>query len=163
MDIFLIHTTPSYLYLKNQILCNDIAFVIIFNKKFKNKQNNVSGSTQPNPTPYYKSFHIDSLPKPPILPPLIWKQDCLPESIIAFDLSIAVLGSGFKRVLKQISSSSALLFITSSFILLAFSLLSLSTSCDTCQASMLIFNDVTGNFVNEIKVENPRHGYKPVE
>lgn len=53
-----------------------------------------------------------------------------PESIMALALSAAVLESGWIWILEHISSNSCLLFITNSFILLAFSLVSLSTSAD---------------------------------
>lgn len=61
---------------------------------------------------------------------IIWIQDAKPESIKAVDFSGAVLGSGSMWVLWHMTSNSDLFFITSSFILLAFSLLSLSTSAD---------------------------------
>lgn len=59
----------------------------------------------------------------------------IPESINALVFSGAVLMSGSTWALLHISSSSDLLFRTSSFNLLAFSFVSLSTSASVCQNS----------------------------
>lgn len=59
----------------------------------------------------------------------------IPESIKALDFSAAVLLSGSMWVILHMSSNSNLFFITSSFILVAFNLVSLSTSAEACERS----------------------------
>lgn len=71
----------------------------------------------------------------------------LPESINALVFSVAVLLSGMMWAIRHIFSNSDLLFITSSFILLAFNLVSLSTSADACKSISLFY----WHFQNPVK------------
>lgn len=79
-------------------------------------------------------------------------QDILPESISALDFSAAVLESASIWVILHISSNSNLFFITSSFILLAFSLVSLCTSADAFKmVKKILRNYIRNNQIKERK------------